>query len=145
MSHNRGLVKSLNIAPFIGGCISAYGSGVIKVPDFGAIRDGWLAPLSLIGTVNITLNGLSIEYKWLPNGMGRSKDVSAGHVEVKFIGYCSVPEGNLIAGAIPFPELRGHGSRTYTKRVTLVRPVAIRVKLSACPSEERNLESRFGR
>lgn len=52
--------------------------------------DGWMEPISLIETENITIDGLSIDYKRPPNSAGEIIALGDGTVDVKFFDWCPV-------------------------------------------------------
>jgi hypothetical protein len=54
--------------------------------------DGWMEPVSLQQCHNVTLNGLTIDYKRPPNSEGKIIAIGDGTVDVQFESWCPVNE-----------------------------------------------------
>ena len=62
----------------------------IQAKDVELLCDGWMEPISLVETENITINGLTIDYKRPPNSAGEIIRVDGDTIDVKFFDWCPV-------------------------------------------------------
>ena len=89
----QGLIFNLHYDYVIGLDFKGIKNLAIQAAGAELLCDGWMEPVSLVETENLTINGLSIDYKRPPNSIGRVIDVGGGHVDVKFIDECPVTDG----------------------------------------------------
>jgi hypothetical protein len=92
--------------------------------------DGWMEPVSLVNTTNVTLRGLAIDYRRPPNSAGRVIRVGDGNADVVFPDWCPVVEGMLYPRTLDYDK----SSDSYVRdasfdvdRAKLIAPQTLRM------------------
>jgi hypothetical protein len=92
--------------------------------------DGWMEPVSLQQCTNVTIHGLTIDYKRPPNSEGRITAVGDGTVDVQFEPWCPVNERTPFLRMMVFDDasasfLGGVGARGQQ----LIAPQTLRFQM----------------
>ncbi len=110
----------------------------LRVEAEGAelICDGWMEPISLDNCRNVTVDGLTIDYKRAPYSIGTVVKVGDGYFDVKFGPLYPVNRG-IPTPRVGFWDLRADkmvGRFAYPKTSDLIAPQTLRINAS-CPKE----------
>lgn len=66
---------------------------VVDAKDAELLISGWMEPVNISRAENVTINGLSIDFKRPPNSCGEIVRVENGYAHVKFFDWCPVGDG----------------------------------------------------
>ena len=100
----------------------------IEAINVELICDGWMEPLSFRNCDNVTLNGITIDYKKIPNSAGKIINLGKDYVDVKFRDSDPVSQ-DLIMLRIMIYDLEKEslvGASVYHKKKTLIAPQTMR-------------------
>lgn len=100
----------------------------IEATNVQLICDGWMEPISLRECNNVTLNGVTIDYKKVPNSAGKIIKLGVDYVDVKFPDSDPVTH-DLIMLRIMIYDLEKQslvGASVYHKKKELIAPQTIR-------------------
>jgi hypothetical protein len=123
--------------PYVRG-LDFRGFADLRVEAEGAelICDGWMEPVSLEDCHNVTVDGLTIDYKRAPYSIGTVANVGDRYFDVKFGPLYPVNQG-VPTPRVGFWDLRADrmvGHFVYPKSADLIAPQTLRIRAS-CPKE----------
>ena len=101
---------------------------IIEAKDVELFCDGWMEPLSFRNCKNITINGITIDYKRPPNSAGKIIKLGKNYVDVKFPESEPVRE-DLIMPRIMIYDLEMEsltGQAVYFEKKKMISPQTIR-------------------
>lgn len=106
------------------------GAKDLKIEADGAelLCDGWMEPVSFRNAENITLNGLTIDYKRPANSAGKIINMGKDYVDVKFAAEDPVDDKMIMIRIMIYDENRQSlvGPAVYHKTKELIAPQTMR-------------------
>jgi len=109
------------------------GANHVTINAKGALflMDGWMEPVSLQKCTNVTINGLTIDYKRPPNSEGKIISVGTNTVDVQFPSWCPVNEHTPFLRMMVYDEKTSAfgGGCFGAKGQELIAPQTLRFKM----------------
>ncbi|HUH46231.1 MAG TPA: right-handed parallel beta-helix repeat-containing protein [Arenibacter sp.] len=107
-----------------------YGARNVTIQAIGVklICDGWMEPLSFRNTKNISLNGITIDYKRRPNNHGEIVKLGKDYVEVYFEKNEVLPQDQIVLRIMIYDKEKGSftGAGVYHDRIQFLAPNKVR-------------------
>lgn len=109
------------------------GANHVTINAKGALflMDGWMEPVSLQKCTNVTINGLTIDYKRPPNSEGKIIAVGTDTVDVQFPSWCPVTEHTPFLRMMVYDEKTSAfgGGCVGSEGQELIAPQTLRFKM----------------
>ncbi len=101
---------------------------VIEAAGVQLLCDGWMEPLSFRNTKNITLNGITIDYKRRPNNQGEVTSLGSNYVEVYFTDKEMLQHNQIVLRIMVFDKKKNSftGAGVYHEKMEFVGPNTVR-------------------
>ncbi|MFD2791211.1 right-handed parallel beta-helix repeat-containing protein [Arenibacter sp. H213] len=101
---------------------------VIEAAGVQLLCDGWMEPLSFRNAKNITLNGITIDYKRRPNNQGEVMALGSDYVEVCFTDKEMLQHEQVVLRIMVFDKEKNAftGAGVYHEKMEFVAPNTVR-------------------